>query len=253
MFARCPETYKPLEPGQTTTYNGNPLLPGWEDSVTHCVVMAGARASGKSLYLAVLIKQLELMALQRFTRVTIKAADESTRQRYKENYERPFIACKMLNTFNEKENQVFRDAYADVADEIYIDEPHSWVEIDGEQFIDRLYGADMAKVERKMTGRAVCPMPFTTMAVRSDGAVSPCCNDWYGGTNLSNVQKETLAEIWNGWKFYNFQVMQLEKRNYENISCRGCSVYKSAHYTRDDIDDVPVTQLRRPNGEEKHE
>ena len=41
MFARCPETYKPLEPGQTTTYNGNPLLPGWEDSVTHCVVMAG--------------------------------------------------------------------------------------------------------------------------------------------------------------------------------------------------------------------
>ena len=89
MFARCPDTYKPLEPGQTTTYNGNPLLPGWEDSVTHCVVMAGARASGKSLYLAVLIKQLELMALQRFTRVTIKAADESTRQRYKENYERP--------------------------------------------------------------------------------------------------------------------------------------------------------------------
>jgi len=50
MFARCPETYKPLEPGQTTTYNGNPLLPGWEDSVTHCVVMAGARASGESPY-----------------------------------------------------------------------------------------------------------------------------------------------------------------------------------------------------------
>lgn len=89
MTARCPETYKPLEPGQTTTYNGNPLLPGWEDSVTHCVVMAGARASGKSLYLAVLIKQLELLALKRFTRVTIKAADDSTRQRYKENYERP--------------------------------------------------------------------------------------------------------------------------------------------------------------------
>ena len=166
--------------------------------------------------------------------------------------ERPFIACKMLNTFDEAENQIFRDAYADVADEIYIDEPHSWVEIDGEQFIDRLYGDDMAKVERKMTGRAACPMPFTTLAVRSDGAVSPCCNDWYGGTNLSNVQEETLAEIWNGWKLYDFQVMQLEKRNHENISCRGCSVYKSAHYTRDDIDDVSVTQLHRPNGEERH-
>ena len=159
---------------------------------------------------------------------------------------RPFIACKMLNTYDETENRTFRDAYADVADEIYLDEPHSWVEIDGEQFIDKLYGADIGRVERHMTGRSACPMPFTTLAVRSDGAVAPCCNDWFGGTNLGSAREESLEEIWNGRRMYEFQVMQLEGRNRENISCRGCSVYKSAHYTRDDIDGVPVTQLRRP-------
>lgn len=159
---------------------------------------------------------------------------------------KPFIACKMLDTYDNLENQVFRDIYSDVADEIYIDEPHSWVEVDGEDFIGRLYGRDITRVKRHMADRAVCPMPFTTLAVRSDGTVSPCCNDWYGGTNLDNVHKRTLEEIWHSRKLYNFQVMQLEKRNYENISCRGCSVYKSSYYTRDDIDNVPVSKLNLP-------
>ena len=159
---------------------------------------------------------------------------------------KPFIACKMLDTYDEAENQVFRDVYGDVADELYIDEPHSWVEVKGEDFIGRLYGGDVAKVKRHMADRRVCPMPFTTLAVRSDGSVSPCCNDWYGGTNIGNAAKQSIEEIWYGRALYDFHVMQLEKRNHENVSCRGCSVYKSSYYTRDDIEDVPVSQLRLP-------
>lgn len=165
--------------------------------------------------------------------------------------DRPFVAVKMLDTYDEHENQMFKDTYGDVADELYIDEPHSWVEINGERFIDRLYGDGIGKVKRNLVNRKVCPMPFTTLAVRSDGAVSPCCNDWYGGTNIGNVNDSTLEQIWNGKKLYEFQVMQLEKRNHENISCRGCSVYKSSYYTRDDIDDVPVKQICMKNFEIK--
>ncbi|AKK07024.1 hypothetical protein CMUST_13650 [Corynebacterium mustelae] len=89
MYACCPDTYELLEPGQTISYAGNPLLPDWAESVTFCVAMAGARASGKSLYLAVVIKQLELLAQQRFPHITIEPADESTRIRYQEKYEKP--------------------------------------------------------------------------------------------------------------------------------------------------------------------
>ena len=159
------------------------------------------------------------------------------------NSQHPFVAVKMLNTFNEEENQIFRDYYADVADEIYIDEPHSWVEIQGEHFIERLYGDELDKVKRDMQNRKACPLPFTTMAIRSDGAVAPCCNDWYGGTNISYVQNKTLFDIWHSQEWYDFCVMQLSGRNHENISCRGCSVYKSNHYTRDDIDDMRVSDF----------
>lgn len=89
MFARCPDTYQMLQAGQETSYTGRPLLSGWTESVTHCVAMAGARASGKSLYLAVLVKQLELLTRQRFPHHTFEAADDSTRSRYVEKYETP--------------------------------------------------------------------------------------------------------------------------------------------------------------------
>ncbi|GAA1471548.1 hypothetical protein P4N68_03590 [Corynebacterium felinum] len=89
MFARCPDTYQTLNPGDTLSRTGRELLPGWTESVTHCVAMAGARASGKSLYMAVLIKQLELLARQRFQHVVVTPADSSTKQRYSEKYERP--------------------------------------------------------------------------------------------------------------------------------------------------------------------
>ncbi len=91
MFARCPDTYQLLGPGQETSYLGRPLLPGWAESVTHCIAMAGARASGKSLYLAVVVKQLELLTRQRFPHHTFTAADDSTRRRYVEKYETPLF------------------------------------------------------------------------------------------------------------------------------------------------------------------
>ncbi|MBD8029804.1 hypothetical protein [Corynebacterium gallinarum] len=86
--ARCPHTFKPLEPGATVSpYTELPLPPGWSDGVTHCIAMAGARASGKSLYTAVVVKQLELLAHRHGRQVN--PLDESTRDRYREVYETP--------------------------------------------------------------------------------------------------------------------------------------------------------------------
>lgn len=156
----------------------------------------------------------------------------------------PFVAAKMLDTFDDSENSLFIETYKTVADEVYIDEPHNWVEIGNEDFIGRLYGEKRNEIKLSVNqGRKVCPMPFTTLAVRSDGSVSPCCNDWYGGTNVGSIFEETLEEIWNGKPMYEFLRMQLEERNHENVSCRGCSVYKSSYYARDDIDGLPVSQL----------
>ncbi|MGO1948318.1 MAG: TRAFAC clade GTPase domain-containing protein [Mycobacteriaceae bacterium] len=84
---RDPYTFRELAPGATTSADGRPLPHDWTDAHVHCVTMAGARASGKSLYTAVMVKQLEELASQ-FNRV-VEAADDSTLERYRAFYEAP--------------------------------------------------------------------------------------------------------------------------------------------------------------------
>lgn len=155
----------------------------------------------------------------------------------------PFVAAKMLDTFDKSENVVFKEKYSEVADEVYLDQPHNWVQVDDNSFIDKIHDensmAESIKAERK-----ACPMPFTTLAVRSNGDVSPCCIDWYGGTTVGNVKEQTIEELWKGDMLYAFQCMQLQNRKSENISCRNCEVFANKFYMLDDVDGVDIKALR---------
>lgn len=162
--------------------------------------------------------------------------------------EKPFVSAKMLDTFTE-ENQEFLDRFSSVADEAYIDKPHNWVAHEEKSFIGSLYKEGQQEalkkdLEKTVSGRVACPMPFTTLAIRSDGAVSPCCVDWVGGTNLGNILNENIQDIWNGEGMYQFRKMQLENRRCENPSCRNCELVQNDYYTRDNIDGFPVEKLR---------
>jgi len=62
------------------------VLPdGWRQGHAVCIVMAGARATGKSIYIAVLIKQLELLCES--LGVSMEPANASAAQAYAINYE----------------------------------------------------------------------------------------------------------------------------------------------------------------------
>ena len=161
--------------------------------------------------------------------------------------EKPFVSCKMLDSYG-AENERFLSMYKDVSNEVYLDKPHSWIKVDGADFIQNYYqeGASEALTDLNLhsTQRVACPMAFTTMAVRSNGDVSPCCVDFIGGTSLGNIDHLGLQELWNGEPWYEFQKMQLEGRKDENSSCARCDIYLSDHYTRDNIDGFPVERLR---------
>ncbi len=162
--------------------------------------------------------------------------------------EKPFVSAKMLDTFD-KENEFFIEKYKDVADEIYIDKPHNWVAHEEKSFIGSLYkDSDVEKLENDlketMSNRIACPMAFTTLAVRNNGDVSPCCVDWIGGTNLGNINDSNICEIWNSDNMYEFRKMQLQNRRFENSSCKNCELPLNDYYTRDNIDDFPVERLR---------
>jgi radical SAM protein with 4Fe4S-binding SPASM domain len=161
--------------------------------------------------------------------------------------ERPFVSCKMLDQFND-ENKRFLSQFSDIADEVYLDKPHRWIKVENNDFIKNLYAENVGIVETDLqvnsTPRVACPMPFTTMAVRSNGAVSPCCVDYIGGTNLGHVDKHSLQELWKSSVWLAFQVMQLENRKHENSSCARCDIYRSNHYTKDNIDGFQISRLR---------
>lgn len=161
--------------------------------------------------------------------------------------DRPFVSCKMLDSFND-ENERFFDTYKDVADEVFLDKPHNWIKVKGVDFIQSYYKDSTTKAiadfERNSSPRIACPMAFTTMAIRTNGEVSPCCVDFVGGTNLGNVQENRLDEIWRSDRWCAFQKMQLENRKHENFSCARCDIYLNDHYTRDNIDGFPVDKLR---------
>jgi radical SAM protein with 4Fe4S-binding SPASM domain len=162
------------------------------------------------------------------------------------NSERPFVSCKMIDNYN-AENQKFFDEFTNIADEAYIDEPHEWIQVDEADFLGQYYKeqaqAVRTNIKERHSNRTVCPMAFTTMAIRSNGDVSPCCVDFIGGTTIGNLAVESAEQIWLGSRWLEFQKMQLEGRRDENESCARCELQKSDHYTRDDIDDYPFHQL----------
>ena len=70
------------------------LPEGWRDGHAICIALAGARATGKSLYIAVLVKQLELLC-ERFG-VSMQPVNRGTAQAYAANFETPFYVQRGL-------------------------------------------------------------------------------------------------------------------------------------------------------------
>ncbi len=67
-----------------------------------------------------------------------------------------------------------------------------------------------------------CNMPLFRLSIKSDGNVKPCCVGFGENINLGNIYKDKLSEIWNSQFMKDFQKMHIEKRAYENDTCKKC-------------------------------
>jgi hypothetical protein len=70
------------------------LLPDWRSSHATCIGMNGARATGKSIYIAVAVKQLSQLLLEMNSALAF--ANDHTRETYVEVYERPLFEAMGL-------------------------------------------------------------------------------------------------------------------------------------------------------------
>jgi len=155
--------------------------------------------------------------------ISISRIHENVRQlrEIRGENDRPFIYIKMLDSFDDEENQRFYKMYEDIADEIALEQPHSW-----------LNAKDKSAEER-----IVCAQPFKMMSLHFNGDVIMCDPDWQGNTCMGNAFSEGLENIWKGHRLLDFQKLQLEGRRKENKSCKNCS-FLNGHYVMDDIDSL---------------
>jgi radical SAM protein with 4Fe4S-binding SPASM domain len=144
---------------------------------------------------------------------------------------RPKISVKMTNVnFNQKQIEKFYGDFEQICDYITVDNPHGWSRIDLKDWSLGIKSDTYDGIPNRQ--KIVCPWTLYQLTINWNGLVQPCNEDWSWVNILGDASKESLTEIWNGKKFKEFQIMQLEGRRSESKACATCSQMQSQ------IDDV---------------
>lgn len=140
----------------------------------------------------------------------------------------------------EQEKQKFYDDFSPICDTIAIEKLMGWSYSSVKDFTlgtnpDTYDGLPFTEEE-------VCSYPFYVMAVNFNGSVSLCGNDWSHSTIVGNLNNESILEVWNGEKLYNFRKMLLTGKRKLNRACGDCYYLK---IVPDNIDNEKDSILKK--------
>ena len=71
-----------------------------------------------------------------------------------------------------------------------------------------------------------CPFIFERLNIDSRGKIMVCGYDISATTNMGNVSKQTIQEVWNGKEFNFYREKHLEKKGDEIKICKNCPDWK---------------------------
>lgn len=160
--------------------------------------------------------------------------------------------CEVLVKINgdmltQEEKELFLDTFGNYCDRIYIEHVMScWPEFDikGIEINQSvgIYGQEIKEV-------SVCPYPFYSFSINSDGTVSTCFLDWSRKLIIGDAKVQSVKSIWIGKAMREYQRMFLEARRKEHPVCRDCG--QLTHGMPDNIDahrEVLLQKLRDNSG-----
>lgn len=90
----------------------------------------------------------------------------------------------------------------------------------------------------------VCPMSFFTLGIYPNGDMIPC-DVIYKPVILGNVNNETVFDMWNGEKLYEFRINQLKNGRFTNPECARCVTPDDILRPEDILDNDRDEVLRR--------
>lgn len=157
-----------------------------------------------------------------FARAKIKYADLVDNIRYLYEHKTNLEMLVKINgdVISEEQKQQFLDTFGDITDIIFIESimdcwptfEQTKVEVNQTRGI---YGTEINEV-------MVCPYPFYSISVNSDGTVSLCFLDWKHTLLIGDASKQSIKEIWNGVKLKDYQKMFLEMKRKTHSVCANC-------------------------------
>lgn len=99
-------------------------------------------------------------------------------------------------------------------------------------------------MKQKVEKSNVCPQPFYTMYIRSNGNVTPCCAadpEFSPDLLLGNVANDSLYDMWNSDKLKSIYKCQLKLESYKLPTCKTCL---STTYTIQEVDRIDDSAKR---------
>lgn len=94
-------------------------------------------------------------------------------------------------------------------------------------------------------GYNLCPYPWSSLSIASNGEVVACCRDLEHKTVLGNVFEASLTEIWNDKAYQKLRRNLLDKSPAGNAACAGCDMpYDQSKFTAKNIVSSVLNRLQ---------
>lgn len=154
--------------------------------------------------------------------------------------------CEMIvkingDTLTDDDKAKFYEIFGEIADGVYIEHIMScWPEfslkgVEINQAVG-IYGQKISEVQ-------VCPYVFYSFSINSDGSASTCFLDWSRKLIIGDTKAQSVKNIWNGRKLFEYQRMFLSMKRKEHPVCGQCG--QLSHGLADNIDPYADELLER--------
>lgn len=137
----------------------------------------------------------------------------------------PFFSIQVL-TKNDEDGSIKKNIKD--LEQLFYDLPYnSIINIDmhnwSGDFADMLIKEPCCEIKKDKKRYFPCSHLWSSMVIRWNGDIVPCCRDLQSGMVLGNINKETLVEIWN-----NKEIIELRRKHrdfeYHKVQiCKNCS------------------------------
>ena len=136
----------------------------------------------------------------------------------------------------EEDKKRFYEVYGDICDTMAIE--HTVPIHSGIDYKNVLKGKDMSVTQfgLPVVDVPICPQPFFTMQINSDGKIVPCFSFEYPRI-IGDCNKNSMQEIWNGPEFQKFRREMLDGAKNVCDICFECNIIKYRLFPEDVLND----------------